>query len=53
MSSVEEGVLITHAGLKPLDSEILFVNNGLCGMTGYIQKELIWPDASPILWTKI
>ncbi len=41
ISSIEEGVLITDTQPAPLGPEIVFVNKGLCQLTGYPEEELL------------
>lgn len=40
VNSIEEGVLITDTQPAPLGPKIVFVNKGLCQLTGYTPEEL-------------
>ncbi|GAB4412410.1 MAG: hypothetical protein Fur0044_06630 [Anaerolineae bacterium] len=41
VNSIEEGVLITDTQPPPPGPEIVFVNKGLCQLTGHTQEELL------------
>jgi two-component system cell cycle sensor histidine kinase/response regulator CckA len=46
IESSDEGVLITGNRLGPAGPEIVFVNGGLCRMTGYQPKEILGQTAT-------